>query len=586
VSHITQSAVHCINPDCQRPYPQPWGNKFCNSCGAPLELLDRYVPLQPLGSGGFAQIYTVWDEKTQTEKVLKVLVEDSPKALELFTQEAAVLSSLQHPGVPIVDAEGYFQVQLFNPKPHQLPCLVMEKINGRTLEEILKKFPQGCPESLVVNWFAQAVEILQELHKRQIIHRDIKPSNLMLGNSSPTATHPQGQIEGDRLVLIDFGGAKQFSPSKLRSQSSSTRLFSSGYSPPEQVTGGIVGPSADFYALGRTMIELLTGKYPLELEDQQTGKLKWRNTVNVNPQLADLLDEMVQEDVRSRPANAAMIQKRLAKISQPLPPPGLFAQLRNKGNQASTQVSQRYTQLIQAIKQGLANFSQAVTKTVTFIAQAIIKILQACLATIWAMILAYVGACFGAIAGFILAYRTSLGRQIVEFIGSQLNQLVPNTQPVFGTDILVYVAAGWGTAWGLTVSGCFGQRRRFLVASLMGIISYGFGWLILQLITPKDSGEGLVAVILVAVCLLTLSLGFRSHHIVYAVFAAFGSASAYAVLILFRLAPRIFQFSSQPGWSELQLPLIFFGSVGFFISFWLAVSYYLIVPGLRFLGWR
>ncbi|MDZ8222313.1 serine/threonine protein kinase [Nostoc sp. ChiVER01] len=586
MSHITQRAVHCINPDCQRPYPQPWGNKFCNSCGAPLELLDRYVPLQPLGSGGFAQIYTVWDEKTQTEKVLKVLVEDSPKALELFTQEAAVLSSLHHPGVPRVDAQGYFQVQLFNPKPHQLPCLVMEKINGRTLEEILKKFPQGCPEDLVLNWFAQAVEILQELHKRQILHRDIKPSNLMLGTSSPSLTPSQGQTGGDRLVLIDFGGAKQFSPSKLRSQSSSTRLFSSGYSPPEQVTGGIVGPSADFYALGRTMIELLTGKYPLELEDQQTGKLRWRSTVNVNPQLADLLDEMVQEDVRSRPANATIIQKRLAKISQPLPPLGLFAQLRDKGKLVSTQVSQRFTQLIQAIEQVLANFSQAVTKSVIFIAQTIIKIFLACLATIWAMLLAYVGACFGAIAGFILAYHTSLGRQVVEFIWSQQNQLVPNTQPVLGADILVFVAAGWGTAWGLTVSGCFGQHRRFLVASLMGMISYGFGWLILQLMTPKDSGEGLIAVILVGVCLLTLSLGLRSHHIVYAVFAAFGSAIAYAVLILLRLAPPIFQFSNQPGWSELQLPLIFFGSVGVLISFWLGVSYYLIVPGLRFLGWR
>ncbi|AVH64498.1 serine/threonine protein kinase [Nostoc sp. 'Peltigera membranacea cyanobiont' 213] len=586
MSHITQSAVHCINPDCQRPYPQPWGNKFCNSCGAPLELLDRYVPLQPLGSGGFAQIYTVWDEKTQTEKVLKVLVEDSPKALELFTQEAAVLSSLQHPGVPTVDAEGYFQVQLFNPKPHQLPCLVMEKINGRTLEEILKKFPQGCPENLVVNWFAQAVEILQELHKRQIIHRDIKPSNLMLGTSSPTVTLPQGQTEGDRLVLIDFGGAKQFSASKLRSQSSSTRLFSSGYSPPEQVSGSIVGPSADFYALGRTVIEMLTGKYPLDLEDQQTGKLRWRSSVNVKPELADLLDEMVQEDVRSRPANAAMIQKRLAKISQPLPPPGLFAQLRDKVKLASTQVSQRFALIIQAIERVLANFSQAVTKTVVFIAQTLIKIFQACLATIWAMILAYVGACFGAIAGFILAYHTNLGRWVVEFISSQLNQLVPNTQPVFGADILVFVAAGWGTAWGLTVSGCFGQRRRFLVASLMGMISYGFGWFILQLITPKDSGEGLVAVILVSACLLTLSLGLRSHHIVYAVFAAFGSAIAYAFLIILRLAPPIFQFTTQPAWSELQLPLIFFGSLGFFISFWLGVSYYLIVPGLRFLGWR
>ncbi|MEH2419319.1 serine/threonine protein kinase [Nostoc sp.] len=586
MSHITQRAVHCINPDCQRPYPQPWGNKFCNSCGAPLELLDRYVPIQPLGSGGFAQIYTVWDEKTQTEKVLKVLVEDSPKALELFTQEAAVLSSLQHPGVPRVDADGYFHVKLFNPKPYQLPCLVMEKINGRTLEEILKKFPQGCPEDLVLNWFAQAIQILQELHKRQIIHRDIKPSNLMLGTSSPSVTPLQGQTGGDRLVLIDFGGAKQFSASKLRSQSSSTRLFSSGYSPPEQVTGGIVGPSADFYALGRTIIELLTGKYPLELEDQQTGKLRWRTTINVNPQLADLLDEMVQADVRSRPPNAAMIQKRLAKISQPLPPPGLFSQLRDNVKQASTQASRRFTLLRQAIEQALAKFSQAVTKTVIFIAKAIIKIFQACLATIWAMILSSIGACFGAIAGFILAYRTSLGRQVVEFIWSQQNQLVPNTQPVFGADILVFVAAGWGTAWGLTVSGCFGQRRRFLVASLMGMISYGFGWLILQLITPKDSGEGLVAVILLAVSLLTLSLGLRSHHIVYAVFAAFGSAIAYAVLISLRLAPTIWEFSSQPGWSELYKPLIFFGSVGFFISFWLGVSYYLIVPGLRLLGWR
>ncbi|MBX9257361.1 serine/threonine protein kinase [Desmonostoc muscorum CCALA 125] len=580
------SKVHCINPDCQRPYPQPWGNKFCNSCGAPLQLLDRYIPLQALGSGGFAQIYTIWDEKTQTEKVLKVLVEDSPKALELFTQEAEVLSRIHHPGVPRVEADGYFQVNLFNPKPHQLPCLVMEKINGQTLEEILKKYPQGCPEDLVLNWFAQAVEILQELHKRQIIHRDIKPSNLMLDTSSPTVPLLGGETKSDRLVLIDFGGAKQVSASKVGSRSSSTRLFSSGYSPPEQVTGGIVGPGADFYALGRTMIELLTGKYPLDLEDQQTGELRWRTEANVNPQLADLLDEMVQEDVRSRPVNAAMIEKRLGKISQPLPSPGLFSRLRDNLKLASNQASQKLTLLTQAVQQALGQFSQAVNQTIIFIAQTILKILRACLATIWAMMLTSIGACFGAIAGFILAYRTSLGSRIVEFLLTQANQLVPNTQPTFGADILVFVAAGWGTAWGLTVSGCFGQRRRFLVASLMGMISYGFGWLILQLITPKNSGEGLVAVILVGVSLLTLSLGLRSHHIVYAVFAAFGSAIGYAALILLNIAPQMLEFSSQPGWPELYKPLIFFGSVGWFLSFWLGVSFYLIVPGLRLLGWR
>ncbi|OKH31522.1 serine/threonine protein kinase [Nostoc calcicola FACHB-389] len=549
-------------------------------------MLDRYIPLQPLGSGGFAQIYTIWDEKTQTEKVLKVLVEDSPKALELFTQEAEVLSRIHHPGVPRVEADGYFQVNLFNPKPHQLPCLVMEKINGQTLEEILKKYPQGCPEDLVLNWFAQAVEILQELHKRQIIHRDIKPSNLMLDTSSPTVPLVGGETKNDRLVLIDFGGAKQVSASKVGSRSSSTRLFSSGYSPPEQVTGGIVGPGADFYALGRTTIELLTGKYPLDLEDRQTGELRWRTEANVNPQLADLLDEMVQEDVRSRPVNAAMIEKRLAKISQPLPSPKLFSRLRDKFKQASNQASQKFILLTQAVQQALGQFSQAVNQTIIFIAQTILKILRACLATIWAMMLTSIGACFGAIAGFILAYRTSLGSRIVEFLLTQANQLVPNTQPTFGADILVFVAAGWGTAWGLTVSGCFGQRRRFLVASLMGMISYGFGWLILQLITPKNSGEGLVAVVLVGVSLLTLSLGLRSHHIVYAVFAAFGSAIGYAALILLNIAPQMLEFSTQPGWPELYKPLIFFGSVGWFLSFWLGVSFYIIVPGLRLLGWR
>lgn len=578
-------AVHCINPDCQRPYPQPWGNKFCNSCGALLHLLDRYIPVQPLGSGGFAQIYTVWDEKTQTEKVLKVLVEHTPKALELFTQEAAVLRDLQHPGVPRVESDGYFQVNLPGVKPHPLACLVMEKINGPTLEEILKQYPQGCPENLVLTWFIQTVKILQELHKRQIIHRDIKPSNLMLRTFSSTVPLTPGATKGE-LVLIDFGGVKQFNAAMLRRESSSTRLYSSGYSPPEQMSGSNVGPAVDFYALGRTMIELLTGQYPPELEDPHTGVLRWRNQVNVNPQLADLLDEMVQEDVRSRPANAAIIQKRLTKITRKSLHPGLFSQLKHSVEQAVTQVGSQFTRLIQAIEQALDNFTQAIGKTVVFIAKAILKVLQACLATLWAMLLTGIGACVGTIIGFIVAYRTILGDQVSEYIFSQLPELVTNTQTVVASEIMVFAAAGLGTAWGLTVSGCFGQRRRFLVASLMGMISYGLSWLILQLVSSKDSSEGLLGVILVAVSLLTLSIGFRSHHLVHAVVAALGTAIIFAIFIVLGFPTTVLQFSSQSLWSALSPPIVFFSLVAIFMSFWLGVSYYLIVPGLRFLGWR
>ncbi|MBD2174505.1 protein kinase domain-containing protein [Anabaena sp. FACHB-709] len=574
------SGVHCINPDCQRPYPQPWGNKFCNSCGTVLQLLDRYVPLQTLGAGGFAQIYTVWDEKTQTEKVLKVLIEDSPKALELFTQEAEVLVRLRHPGVPKVEADGHFQVNLSNPKPRQLPCLVMEKINGPTLEEMLNKYPQGCPENLVLNWLTQAIKILQELHKHQIIHRDIKPSNLMLRTPSPSVPTPPGGTGWEQLVLIDFGGAKQFNTGRQRQESSSTRLFSSGYSPPEQVTGGHIGPSVDFYALGRTMIELLTGKYPPELEDPQTGVLQWRNRVTIRPELADLLDEMVQEDVRSRPTSAAIIQKRLAKINQP-------ASGQNSFQQFLTQVANQLTLLNQSTEQVFSNLGQTLGKILRWIAKTIVQIITACFATIWAMLLTGLGASVGTIAGFILAYRTNLGDRLVEFIAGQLPELITNPESGFGAEIIVFAAAGLGTAWGLTASGCFAQRRRFLVASFMGIISYAFGWLLWQIITSTaDSGEGLVGATAISVFLLALSMGFRSHHIVYAMIGSFGTAIFVAILIVLGFPTTVLQFSSRHLWSELSLPIIFFSSVGILMSFWLGISYYLIVPGLRFLGWR
>lgn len=560
-------AIHCINPDCQRPYPQRWGDKFCNSCGASLQLLDRYIPLERLGEGGFAQIYTVWDQKTQTEKVVKVLVEDSPKALELFVQEAAVLSSLRHPGIPKVDADGYFLANLGNSIPRQLPCLVMEKINGQTLDDVLQQFPQGCPQELVLNWLAQAVEILQELHKRKIIHRDIKPSNLML--RSPLAPLNKGD-----LVLIDFGGVKQFSSSLFRREPSSTKLYSSGYSPPEQMAGGNVGPATDFYALGRTMIEMLTGKSLLDLEDPLTGKLVWRNGVNVNPKLADLLDETVQEDMRSRPANAASLQKSLAKISQPSPQKQFFSQL------------ELFVRLwLGSVKQAFTYLTQALGKTILFIFKAICQVLLACLDTTWTMLLTGVGAAFGAIFGMILAKQTNLDHQLTELLSRQLPSLFPNIQTVSGSEMFLFSGAGLGTAWGLVVAGGFGQRRRFLVASLMGIIGYGFGWLVLHLTTAQNATDGLVGMILAAVSLLTLGLGLRSHHIVHAVIAAFGTAIIFTGLIVLGLPANVFDFFS-PSWNQLWLRVGFFGLMGVFLSFWLGVSYYLIVPGLRFLGWR
>ncbi|MBF2066303.1 MAG: serine/threonine protein kinase [Calothrix sp. C42_A2020_038] len=604
MSQVKKSAIHCINPECARPYPQPWGNKFCNSCGANLQLLERYVPLQTLGSGGFAQIYTVWDTITQTEKVLKVLIEDSPKALELFVQEAEILCHLQHPGVPVVDICGHFQVEFSYPKLRKLSCLVMEKIDGLTLEEIQKHYPQGCPQALIINWLLQAIDILNHLHSRKIIHRDIKPSNIMLR----TGAFSRGSVRGDQLVLIDFGGVKQVSSAMLRFPNRSTRLFSSGYSPPEQLTGTNVGPQADFYALGRTMIELLTGKNPADLEDPITGELRWRHLVDVKPKLADLLDEMVKPDVRSRPSSATSIQKRLASISQAAPALSVFSQVGQNVQNTISKITHKvnhtknspilnfWKQFKQTIQQIITAFAQATSQTVIFTVKTFINTILACLSTIWAMLLAGIGASVGAIGGLSLANNTIWGKQLSVYVANQLLGVFNDAASITGSEIILFAVAGLGTAWGLTISGAFGQKRRYFIASVMSIIGYGLGWVVLAAITkqsnisnitPKPVNEGLMGLILIAVSFLTLGLGLRSHHLVHSVISAFGTATTFALLInLSILSPSTFDFLLYPEASQLAPKVIFFCLLAIFLSFYLAISHYLVVPWLRLLGWK
>lgn len=556
-----KSAIYCINPDCLRPYPHTWEHKFCNSCGAPLQLKNRYVPLQRLGSGGFATLYTVWDLETETEQVLKVLVEPSSKALELFEQEAAVLASLRHPGVPRVEPHGYFLVRT-NKQERQLPCLVMEKINGQTLQEILERHPQGFPEALVSSWLKQAVEILQELHSRKIIHRDLKPSNLMLRD-------PTGQ-----LVVIDFGGAKI--GLALSPQASSTRLFSSGYSPPEQIAGRGVGPATDFYALGRTMIQLLTGIYPPELEDPMTGKLRWR-AASISPDFADLLDELVQEDVNQRPTNAAAIQERLAQISQ-----------RSRGQVSVFKLISRLTQTCLDWSWTIISaFTKGISRTTLFLLRAIIQLVRACRDTIWAMVLSAIAACVSTSVGFILAYWSPLGANVATFLSQRLPRLVPETQIAVGSEILIFTAAGLGTAWGLTAAGGFGQRRRYLVAALMGLLGYGLGWLVWRTATPYGGVEPVIGLIVVAVALSTLGLGLPSHYLVHAVVASAGTTTFFAGMVSLNFfSTPLFHLEPQLSWLELWIYIAFFCFVSVALSFWLGVSYYLVVPLLRFLGWR
>jgi Protein kinase domain len=533
-----------------------------------LQLHGRYLPLKKLGTGGFAVTYVVYDLRSQSEQVLKVLLETVPKAVELFEQEAQVLASLHHPGVPRVEPGNYFQVQVGSPTRRSLPCLVMEKINGQTLQDVAEQYPKGCPEGWVVGWLYQAIDILKELHERQIVHRDLKPANLMLRQGT-------GQ-----LVMIDFGGAKQMRLALPFAQPSSTRLVSPGYSPPEQIAGGGIQPASDFYALGRTLIHLLTGRYPAELEDPMTGELRWRTYAQVSPALADLLDDLVRSDARQRPATADAVLARLSKIAA-RPRLATGGTLALPGAPPAT---------LDLIKQSLKAAQQIFRRTTTRLWRLVISILQALLDTIWSTIMAAIGAILGTALGYAIAYQTSVGSDLAAWLSQQMTQGLPTLQTELGADLLLFGFAGLGTAWGLTLAGGFGQRRRVWISGLMGILGYLFGWVGLHLAQADGAVAGLTVFGAIAPALLTIGLGMRSSALIHALVVACGIAPLVAVLTALNtwFTSDLWQLTTTllPDGSTLGSCLVFFSLLGGSLGCYLGVSYYLFVPLLRWMDWH
>jgi WD40 repeat protein len=242
--------------------------------------------------------------------VLKENHSGNPKAIELFRQEAIVLSQLHHPGIPLTEPDAYFQ---FTPRnsTESLHCILMEKIDGPNLREWMKQ--QGnhaINEQQALNWLMQLTEILDRVHQKNYFHRDIKPENIMLRSTG-------------QLVLVDFGAAREMTYTylaQLGSASGVTRISSAGYTPPEQEQGQAV-PQSDFYALGRTFIYLLTGKQPTDqgIYDSLSNEFHWRSHARqVSAPLADLIDQLIATKAVDRPNNTEAILSQLTQVARVL----------------------------------------------------------------------------------------------------------------------------------------------------------------------------------------------------------------------------------------------------------------------------
>ncbi|BAY41598.1 serine/threonine protein kinase (plasmid) [Nostoc sp. NIES-2111] len=314
-------SVYCINPLCEQ-RKNPDNAEVCLACGTPLIINNRIRLLKPLRELSFDpqnyfEVFEVEDRWTQEypvhqRRVMKVLKWNSSKYRELIEQEFLTLQLIKYPNIPKCNINDFFTFTPHN-SPLELRCLLMDKIEGENLDDWIKSHDK-ITQNLAWEWTKQLVEILDVIHHNEFFHRDVKPANIIL--------QPNGQ-----LALVDFGTARRITDTYLAKISASggtettignyeiTTVISPLYSPLEQINGRAV-PQSDFYALGRTIVRLVTGVSLLQLPtDQKTGKLIWRNKApQIDKPFADFLDELMSPLPGKRPQSTKIILERLENL--------------------------------------------------------------------------------------------------------------------------------------------------------------------------------------------------------------------------------------------------------------------------------
>lgn len=256
-------------------------------------IAQRYRIVAPLGQGAFGTTYEAEDLTNYQRVAIKVLSLSQLtdwKSLDLFEREARVLANLDHLAIPkYLD---YFHED--TAQDHQF-YLVQELVVGESLAALVKKGWHS-NEAEVKQIASQVLEILDYLHRLSpsVIHRDIKPQNII--------RRPDGKV-----FLVDFGAVQDnYRQTLIRG---GTFVGTLGYMPPEQFRGQVFFAS-DLYALGATLLFLLTHRSPADLP-QCRMKIDFRSRVQISPEFADWLEKMLEPAAEDRFKSASVALKAL-----------------------------------------------------------------------------------------------------------------------------------------------------------------------------------------------------------------------------------------------------------------------------------
>ncbi|MGE5813300.1 MAG: LpqB family beta-propeller domain-containing protein [Acidobacteriota bacterium] len=207
-----------------------------------------FTVLGPLGRGAMGEVYRARDTRLGRDVAIKLLPEVfalDPDRLRRFEREAQALAALNHPNIAAI-----YGLEEAGP----VPALVMELVDGETLEERLKSGPMPISEALPLA--VQFAAALESAHEQGIIHRDLKPANIKI--------RPDGTLK-----VLDFGLAKMQAPESTASDLATVTasgtgagvvLGSAAYMSPEQARGRPVDRRTDIWAFGCILMEMLSGE--------------------------------------------------------------------------------------------------------------------------------------------------------------------------------------------------------------------------------------------------------------------------------------------------------------------------------------
>ena len=264
----------------------------------PALLNNRYQLLEPLGTGGMAQVFRARDLMLERYVAIKMLRSDysaDPELQVRFRQEAKAAANLSHPNIVTVHDFGFDQGRLF---------IVMELVPGTNLKLMVENLGKFNPED-ALPIIIQACAGLGYAHRAGLVHCDVKPHNIL--------------VTPDRRVKVtDFGIARAIAGINPDEQNDVV-WGSPLYFSPEQAAGQAPSPASDVYSLGVVMYEMLAGRPPFVAKTAETLARLHREAMpqplgELNPKVTPDLEQIIMKVLAKEPAARYRTADQLGRV--------------------------------------------------------------------------------------------------------------------------------------------------------------------------------------------------------------------------------------------------------------------------------